>query len=112
MGYRHRRSRAATRDVNLGIELLGQRVYYAGAEATFCLRKDANWRADPIIDNRKLPIRSSGGESDSYLPIDSVVGEGVLECVQNEFCDDQAEAYGLTRADSTCIAGHFQCVGR
>jgi hypothetical protein len=58
--------------------------------------------------SRPKPICSSDGKSDSYLPIDSVVGEGVFERIQNEFRDDQAEAYGLTRGHSTRIAGHFQ----
>jgi len=62
----------ATHEVNLGIELLGQRIDDAGAEATFCVRKHANRCAEAIIDNRKLPIRSSDGESDGYLTVNSV----------------------------------------
>jgi hypothetical protein len=67
---------------------LGKRVDDARAQARFCLRENANRRANPIVRNRKLPVRSSDGESDSYLTIGSVVGEGVLERIQNEFCDD------------------------
>ena len=61
------------------------RVDDAGAKATFCLRKDTNGCTNAVVHNRKLPIRSSDGESDSYLTFGSVVGEGVLERIQNEF---------------------------
>ena len=85
MGNQYRSSLGAAHHVNPGLELLGERVDDAGAQARFCLRKDTNRCANPVIRNRKLTIRSSDGESDSYLTIGSVVGEGVLERIQNEF---------------------------
>jgi len=83
--------------------LLSERVDDTGAQTRFCLCKDANRCADSVVRNRKLPIRSSNGEADSYLAIRSVIHEGVLEGIENEFCNDQAQAYGLSRGYSTCI---------
>ncbi len=108
VGDHDRRSLAAAHHVNPGSELFGERVDDAGAQTGFCLREHPYRRADSVIRNRELPIRSSNGESDGDLTVSSVVGEGVLERIQNEFRDDQAEAYGLTRGHSTCIAGQFQ----
>ena len=112
MGNRYRSSLGAAHNVNPGFELLGERVDDAGAQAGFCLRKDTNRRADPVVRNRKLPIRSGDGESDGYLTIGSVVGEGVLERIQYEFGDDQAEAYGLTRGHVPASLATFSVVGR
>src|SRR5579872_2365231 len=100
VGNQYRGTLGAAHHVYPGFELLGERVDDAGAQAGFCLRKDTDRCANPVVSNRKLPIRSSDRKSDGYLPIDSVVGEGVLERIQNEFGDDQAEAYGLTRGHS------------
>ena len=82
---------------------MSERVDDTGAQTRFCLCKDANRCADSVVRNRKLPIRSSNGEADSYLAIRSVIHEGVLEGIENEFCNDQAQAYGLSRGYSTCI---------
>ena len=42
--------------------------------------RGARFHADPVVHDRKLPIRSSNGETDGYITtIGSAVGEGLLE---------------------------------
>jgi hypothetical protein len=67
----------ATRSDDLGIELLGQRLDDAGAEAGFRLGKDAVRFPGPVVSNRKLPIRSGNIKRDVDLPIIC----NVVECV-------------------------------
>src|ERR1700678_363002 len=109
MGDRHRRPLGYAHNVYLRVELLSQRVDDAGAKPGFWLRKDADRCADPVVDYRKLLIRSSDIEVDGDLAVNFFRWESVLERVEDEFGDDQTETDGLTRRNAACIAGHFQC---
>ena len=58
MGDRHSSAERAGRGIDLGIELLGERLDDTGAKSGFCLSEDAIRPANPIVGDRKLPIRS------------------------------------------------------
>jgi hypothetical protein len=51
MGDGDRGSLAVTHNIDTGFELLSERVDDAGAQAGFCLRKDTNWCANPVVRN-------------------------------------------------------------
>lgn len=55
---RHGRSAGATQRFNLGVELFSERVDDAGAKPSFWLGKDAVRRANSVVGDRELPIRS------------------------------------------------------
>jgi hypothetical protein len=52
---RHGRARRIGQSLNLGTELLRERLDDASSEPSFRLGKDAIWPANPIVSDRKLP---------------------------------------------------------
>ena len=108
MSDRHGRALRAGQSFNLGIELLRKRLDDARAESEFFLSEDAVRLANPIVSDRKLPIRSGHIIRDGDLTFDFIVGERMLQRIHDEFSHDQAETLGLTGRSAASFANHFQ----
>ena len=104
---RHGRSLRAGQSFNLGTELLRERLDDARAEPGFWLSKDAVRLANPIVSDRKLPIRSIDIICNGYPTIDFINRKGMLHSIYDKFGGDQAEALGLTGSLTAAFASHF-----
>lgn len=98
----------AAQSYNLCIELLSKRVDDTGAKPGLWLGKDALRFADPIVSDRKLPIRSGNIECDGDLPVFCIFAECMLYRIDNELRDDQSEALGFTARRASFLAMHLQ----
>ena len=112
MSDRHGRALGTGQGFNLGIELLRKRLDDAGAEPGFWLSKDAVRPANPIVGNRKFPIRSGHIVRDGDLTVDFFVGERVFQSIHDEFGHDQAETFGLTGCGVPPSPTTFREIGR
>src|SRR6185437_4897265 len=92
---RNRRSAWAAQSFNLGIELLRKCVDDAGAKACFWLSKDAVRRANSVVRDRELPIRSENIVSNGDFPIFGPAVESMLDGIDDKFGDDQSNAFGI-----------------
>ena len=109
MSNRHGRAPRARQGFNLGIELLRQRLDDARAKPGFSLSEHAVRRlADPIVGDRKLPVRSAHVICDGDLAFVLIAGKGVFQCIHDEFGHDQAETLRLTGRGAASFADHFQ----
>src|SRR5271157_1885010 len=104
---RHGRALRAGRSFNGGIELLRKRLDDASPESSLWLSKDTVRLADPIVSDRKLPIRSIDIICDDYPTIDFIGGERMLQSIHNKFGHDQAKTLGLTRSRTASFASYF-----
>jgi hypothetical protein len=102
------RSLWASQSFNLGTELLHERRDNACTESGFWLRKVAVQPPNPIVRDRKFPIRSGHIERDCDLTFDCFIEERMLQCIDDEFGDDKAEALGLTGRNAAAFANHSQ----
>jgi hypothetical protein len=82
------RSLWASQSFNLGTELLHERRDNACTESGFWLKKVAVRPANPIVRDRKLPIRSGHIKRDGDLTFDFILGERILQCIDDEFGND------------------------
>lgn len=98
----------AAQSYNLGIELLRKRVDDAGAKPGLWLGKDALRFADPVVTDRKLPIRSGNIKCNGDLPVFSIFAECMLYRIDDELRDDQSEALGVTARCASFLAAHLQ----
>ena len=96
MRDRHSGTLGGRRSINLGLELLRKRLDDTGSQPGFALSEGAVWLADPIVGDRKLPVRSDHVIRDSDLTLGLNFGKGMLQGIHDEFGHDQAEALGLT----------------
>ena len=76
----------------LGVELMGEGLDDAGAKSGLSLSENTVRLADPIIGDRKLPIRSDHIIGDGDPASDLFVGKRMLERVHDELGHDQAES--------------------
>src|ERR1700675_3565555 len=81
---RHGRALRTGQSFNLSIELLRQRLDDAGAESGLSLSEDAVRLADPIVSDRKLPIRSGHIIRNGDLAFDFLVRKRVLQSIHDE----------------------------
>ena len=63
VGSQYRGSLGTAHHINPGFELLGERVDDAGAQARFCLRKNTNRCANPVVRNKRLNTSGSCASS-------------------------------------------------
>src|SRR6185437_1512504 len=75
-----------------GLELADERLDDPGSQSGLC-RVDATGHANTIIGHGQYPTRSSCRIADVDLAM-AMLGEGMLERVDHELCDDQPDAYG------------------
>src|ERR1700688_5237951 len=92
---RYGRALRAGQGFDLSIELMRQRLDDTGAKSGLALGKAAGRLANPIVGDRKLPIRSDHVVGDSDPAFGLIVGEGVLERVHDELGHDQAKTLSL-----------------
>ena len=88
----------------LGLKKPGQ--VNTGAKPGLWLGKDALRFADPIVSDRKLPIRSGNIKCNGDLPVFCIFAECMLYRIDNELRDDQSEALGITEPKewARCLA--------
>src|SRR5580704_14689327 len=98
----------AGQSFDLSIELMRQRLDDTGAKSGLALGKAAGRLANPIVGDRKLPIRSARVIGDGDPAFGLIVGEGVLERVHDELRHDQAKTLGLARRGAASLTNHFQ----
>lgn len=98
MSDRHCCALCTGQSFNLGTKLLRQRLDDARTEPAFWLSKDPIWPANPVVNDRKLPIRSLDVVRDGDLTFGGIAaGERMLQGIHDEFGSDQAETLGLAR---------------
>src|SRR5580700_9468365 len=85
-----------------------QRLDDTGAKSRLSLGKAADRLANPIVGDRKLPIRSDHVICDDDLAFGLVAGEGMLEGIHDEFGHDQAETLSLAGRGYSSLTNHFQ----
>lgn len=124
MGDRHRRAMGRrSRDSDMTIELFGERLDDARAQTGCRAFRLACGFADPVVGNAE-PLAWLGHIiADDNLAGGSVADKGMLEGVDDEFGDDEADAHGLIgqrhaafrlnlQRDRTAVADHRGRVGR
>jgi hypothetical protein len=104
---RYGRSFCVGQGFHFRIELVRARLDDTRAQPSFCLRKDAIRSANAIVGDRKLPIQPCGIIPHDYLTITLVV-KCMLQRIHYKFCDDQAEALGVTRIRTSSVAAYLQ----
>src|ERR1700719_4422985 len=92
---RYGRALGAGQSFDLGSELVRQRLDDTSAKSGLALGKAAGRLANPVVRDRKLPIRSDHVIGDGDLAFGLFVGEGMLERVHDELGHDQAKTLGL-----------------
>src|ERR1700733_16199391 len=85
-----------------------QRLDDTGAKSGLSLREAAVRFANPVVRNRKLPIRSDHVICDGDLAFGLIVAEGMLERIHDEFGHDQAQTLSLARRSPPSLTNHFQ----
>ena len=85
-----------------------ERLDDARAQPGFYLSKDAVRPANPVVGDRKLPIRPCGIISDGYPAICPVARKPMLESIHHKLSDDQAEAPGLTGRRTSSVAADLK----
>src|ERR1700692_3834101 len=85
-----------------------QRLDDTSAKTGLSLSEAADRLANPIVRDRKFPIRSNHFIADDDLAFGLVVGEGMLERVHDEFSLHQAKTLSLTGRSVAALTDHFQ----
>src|SRR5271154_1114939 len=85
-----------------------QRLDDTSAKAGLSSSEAAVRFANPIVRDRKLPVRSDHVIGDGDLAFGLVVGKGVLECIHDEFGHDQAKTLSLAGRCAASRTDHFQ----
>src|SRR6202030_1392286 len=85
-----------------------QRLDDTGAKSRLSLGKAAVRLANPIVRDRKLPIRSDHVIGDNDPAFGLIVGEGMLEGIHDEFGHDQAKTLSLAGRGASSLTNHFQ----
>src|SRR5580700_8034571 len=108
MRNRHGRAPRAGQSFDLSIELMRQRLDDTCAKSRLSWGKAAVRLANPIVGDRKLPIRSDHVIGDDDLALGFIVGERMLERIHDEFSHDQAKTLSLAGRGYSSLTNHFQ----
>ena len=107
MSNRNRGALSATFNHHLRIQLTGEGRDNAGTEPSFGIAR-AHLLAPAVVGNRQRPF----GFDHSTSHDDAAALHGIIECVleriDDEFSDNQAEALGLLTAHVATLAADFQ----
>src|ERR1700683_2202994 len=95
MSNRPGRAPTAGQSFDLSTELMRQRLDDTGAKSRLSWGKAPIRLANPIVRDRKLPIRSDHVICDGDLAFGLIVGESMLEGIHDEFSHDQAKTLSL-----------------
>src|ERR1700682_5218422 len=85
-----------------------QRLDDTGAESGLSLSEAAVPLANPIVGDRKLPIRSDHVIGNGDLAFGLIVGEGMLEGIHDKSSQEQAKTLSLAGHSAASLADHFQ----
>src|ERR1700719_4929578 len=105
---RYGRALGAGQGFDLSIELMCQRLDDTGAKSGLALGKAAGRLANPIVSDRKLPIRSDHVIGDGDPAFGLIVGEGVLERVHDELGHAQAQTLRLAGRGAASLTHDLQ----
>jgi hypothetical protein len=111
MGERHGGALRSACNLDVGLELIGKRLYDAGTKAWLnlaCTTDVLVRPSDAVVADTKLPIGSNDIVSNGDLTLTFVVRECVLQGIDNQFGHNEAEAYGLIGRYRTSFSKHFE----
>ncbi len=99
-----RSSRSGIADMHFGLQSVRESLDNTGAKPWFsCL--GVSRHADSIIAHRQGPVGTTSLIVNTYRTL-AARGEGVLEGVDNQLCDDQPETDRCVRADNGVVDGN------
>src|SRR5688572_20881092 len=91
VGDRHSEASFAAVQLNLGLELLGERIDDGRSQSNPSLRRFAWNPAHAIVRNRQFPIGPADLVGDEDLRVGPVRREGIFDRVDDKLGDDQPE---------------------